>query len=217
MRLCPELIATAKAVAFVVLGVKVVSEIVVFLDYENVRRIGESAFDRNARGIDSPCPVRLAESIAAKRAEPSTVAKIVVVRGRPSYAYQRPEAGKFERDLTAWQHDDRVLVHALDLHYDRRHKPCKEAGVDVRLGLELYKSALRPGFDAIVLFSGDLDLKPAIEDALRLGAHVELAQCAAYGNSTVLGDWFARRSRNWIHPMTAEDYWDALPGSRDAA
>lgn len=194
-----------------------VSRIAAFFDFENTRRLGELAFDPNGRGMDSPSPVRLADAIAMRRSEPSVVERVTVVRGKPNPAYQPAEARRYSRDRRLWLADPRTLLHELDLHYDRAHRPCKEAGVDLRLGLELYKAAESHRYDALVVCSGDLDLKPAIEDAIRLGAHVELAQWDGYGNSTVLSDWFTRRYKNWIHRLTADDYWDALNAPRDAA
>ncbi|MFJ6376080.1 NYN domain-containing protein [Pseudarthrobacter oxydans] len=51
----------------------------------------------------------------------------------------------------------------------------KEAGVDVRLGLDFVKAAESRKFDVVVLFSSDSDLFPAVQDAVRTSTRVELA------------------------------------------
>jgi hypothetical protein len=51
-----------------------------------------------------------------------------------------------------------------------------EKGIDVALAVDLIHLAMRKQYDALVLFSGDTDLLPAIEAIKNLGlTHLEVA------------------------------------------
>jgi uncharacterized LabA/DUF88 family protein len=54
--------------------------------------------------------------------------------------------------------------------------PPTEKGIDVAIAVDLIHLALRRQYDALVLFSGDTDLLPAIEAIKSLGlSHLEVA------------------------------------------
>lgn len=53
--------------------------------------------------------------------------------------------------------------------------PPVEKGIDVKLAVDLIHAAMSQRYDALVLFSSDTDLIPAIELAAEIGAMVEVA------------------------------------------
>ena len=63
----------------------------------------------------------------------------------------------------------------------RTHPTSQEKGVDVAIAVDLMRLAFRRPYDALVLFSSDIDLLPALETiaALRL-THVEVACWAGF-------------------------------------
>lgn len=86
----------------------------------------------------------------------------------------------------------------------------KEAGVDVRLGLDFVKAAESRKFDVVVLFSSDSDLFPAVQDAVRTSTRVELAAWST-GASTpgnLVSHQAIKSFRLWTHMLTEETFWD---------
>jgi uncharacterized LabA/DUF88 family protein len=81
--------------------------------------------------------------------------------------------------------------------------------VDVRLGLDFVKAAESHAYDAIVLFSGDSDLFPAIQDAVQTTTRVELAAWSK--SAEIPGNLLSRRAtqsfRLWTHRLDEDDFW----------
>jgi uncharacterized LabA/DUF88 family protein len=152
--------------------------IAVFLDFQNVHLVGHHLF---GRGIEPhrcvPDPARLGEVIAKRRRRPSIVARVNVYRGRPDPNLQPTLAAANDAQTARWARDSRVRVFRRQLNY--RGWPSltpQEKGIDVQLAVDLIQTALTGRYDALILFSSDTDLMPAIEaiDDRKLG-HVEVA------------------------------------------
>ncbi|WP_433232566.1 NYN domain-containing protein [Actinomadura formosensis] len=113
-----------------------------------------------------------------------------------------------------WSRDPRVHVVRRQLNYRGwPDDPPREKGIDVAIAVDLMLLALRRQYDALVLFSGDTDLLPAIEviKQLRL-CHVEVACWAGHKplrlpNSQLPYCHFLNRS-DWN--AVVED-WSKLP------
>jgi NYN domain len=80
--------------------------------------------------------------------------------------------------------------------------PPQEKGIDVALAVDLVHLAFRRQYDALVVFSGDTDLLPAIELVVSLGlGHVEVA---CWSGAKPLR--FASGNRPWCHFLGADDW-----------
>jgi uncharacterized LabA/DUF88 family protein len=75
-----------------------------------------------------------------------------------------------------WTRDRRVQVVRRPLNYRGwPDQPPQEKGIDVALAVDLMVSAFRGTYDALVLFSSDTDLLPALEAVVQLRLrHIEV-------------------------------------------
>lgn len=183
-------------------------QVAVFFDFQNVHLVGRDRFDRRSELYRCvPDPVRLADLIVTKRRRPSLAADIRVYRGRPDPERQPRVAAANDAQAAEWAQDRRVTMRRRMLNYRGWPRlPGQEKGVDVAIAVDLMTYAFRRDYDALVLFSSDTDLIPALESIIdmRLG-HVEVA-CWDGAPSLRLGD--GRPSRPWCHWLTGAD-WDA--------
>jgi hypothetical protein len=157
--------------------------IAVFLDFQNVHLTGHGLFGGGCEPYRSvPDPVRLGDLIAARRKRPSVASAIRVYRGQPHPHHQPIPAAANEAQASQWTRNPRVQVIRRQLNYRNwPNQPPVEKGIDVAVAVDLMHLAYRKQYDALVLFSSDTDLLPALEAIvqLRLG-HVEVA-CWAGG------------------------------------
>jgi hypothetical protein len=119
-----------------------------------------------------------------------------------------PKATKvFRAEQNRWSQDGLVQASYQPMVYGQSAP--KEAGVDVRLGLDFVKAAESHAYDAIVLFSGDSDLFPAIQDAVQTTTRVELAAWSK--SAEIPGNLLSRRAtqsfRLWTHRLDEDDFW----------
>ncbi|MGH3181748.1 MAG: NYN domain-containing protein [Streptosporangiaceae bacterium] len=157
--------------------------IAVFLDFQNVHLVGRGLFDSGSelhRCV--PDPVRVADLIASRRKRPSVAAAIRVYRGRPDPNHQPVVTASNDAQASQWTRDSRVHIVRRQLNYRNwPNVPPQEKGIDVAIAVDLMHLAFRRQYDALVLFSSDTDLLPALETVvgLRLG-HVEVACWAGF-------------------------------------
>jgi hypothetical protein len=140
--------------------------VAVFLDYQNVLQVGHGLF---ARGRDVhqcvPEPSLVADLIARRRNTPSQVTDIYVYRGRPNPLHEPMLAQANDRQKSQWERRDqrvRVIRHPLYYRNWPRDPPI-EKGIDVSLAIDLVQFTLRQDHAALVTFSSDMDLMPAID------------------------------------------------------
>lgn len=98
-------------------------------------------------------------------------------RGRPDPNHQPLPTAANDAQSSQWTRDPRVQVIRRQLNYrDWPNTPPQEKGIDVQIAVDLIHLAFTQQYDALVLFSSDTDLLPAIETIvqLRLG-HIEVA------------------------------------------
>lgn len=135
--------------------------IVVFLDYSNVHLVRNDPLREIFEKLDHTCFARPSCRIhLTKHTKECELAAIFLYRGSPE-RFLDPQATKIFRDeQQRWGSDP--LVHATYLvlpHAKNRVKP-KEAGVDVRLSLDVVKTAEAHRYATLFLFSGDCDCFP---------------------------------------------------------
>jgi hypothetical protein len=155
----------------------VTENVAVFLDFQNVHLTGHGLFGKGSEPYRCvPNPGRLGDLIASRRKRPSTAAAVRVYRGQPNPQHQRIPAAA-NAQAASWTRDRRVHVTRRQLNYRNwPDQPPVEKGIDVALAVDLLHHAFRKQYDALVLFSSDTDLLPAIEMIIRLRlGHVEVA------------------------------------------
>jgi hypothetical protein len=160
------------------LELPVAENIAVLLDFQNVHLTGHGVFGRGCKPYRCvPDPIRLADLIASRRKRPSKAAAIHVFRGQPQVQHEPVPAAANEAQAALWTRDPRVRMFRRQLNYrEWPDRPPVEKGIDVAIAIDLVYLAFRREYDALVLFSGDTDLLPAIEMIVRLRlGHVEVA------------------------------------------
>ena len=183
--------------------------VAVFFDYQNVHLTGHGLFGAGRELYQCvPDPARTADLIAGRRGRLSTATAIRVYRGRPDPNHQRMPTAANDAQASHWSRDPRVQVIRRQLNYrDWPNRPPQEKGIDVAIAVDLLHLAFRKQYDALVLFSSDTDLLPALEMVvqLRLG-HVEVACWAGFKPLR-----FPARSTQvpWCHSLSETD-WQAV-------
>ena len=84
----------------------------------------------------------------------------------------------------------------LGMLIQRPDKTYHEKGVDVRLAVEMIKSAREDKYDTAFLISSDTDLVPAVEEVLSLGKKVKYIgapDSQSFGLSKITGDYLILR------------------------
>jgi hypothetical protein len=183
--------------------------VAVFFDYQNVHLTGHGLFGGGCEPYRCvPDPVRLADLIASRRKRASVATAIRVYRGRPDPNHQRLPTAANDAQASQWSHDQRVQMIRRQLNYrDWPKQPPQEKGIDVALAVDLMHLAFRRQYDALVLFSSDTDLLPALETIvkLRLG-HVEVACWAGF---KPLRFPACNSPLPWCHSLSEQD-WRAV-------
>jgi hypothetical protein len=153
-----------------------------------------------------PDPARLADLIASRRSRPSTAAAIHVYRGRPDPNHQPTPTAANDAQASQWSRDPRVEVTRRQLNYrDWPNLPPQEKGIDVQIAVDLIRVAYDKKYDALVLFSSDTDLLPALETVVRLRlGHVEVACWSGFKPLR-----FSRSNLPWCHFLSESD-WRAV-------
>jgi uncharacterized LabA/DUF88 family protein len=181
--------------------------IAVLLDYQNVHLVGRDIFSPGVAPYRCvPHPARLADLIASRRRRPSVAAAVRVYRGRPDPALQPRLTASNDSQAAQWARDQRVQVIRRQLNYrDWPDLPPVEKGIDVAVAVDLMRLAFRRQYDALVLFSSDSDLLPALEAVVDMRlTHVEVA-CWRGGNQLR----FPGTSLPWCHSPGSET-WKAV-------
>ncbi|MHA7218619.1 NYN domain-containing protein [Arthrobacter sp. MDT1-48-3] len=149
--------------------------IAVFMDYGNVHMLGHDLFGHSIDKRETYVnPRRVADRVLRMRRDPSELAGVFVFRGEPC-KFRDPEATRiFRKQKYSWAVDPLVTATYLPLRYQDNRRPPKETGVDVRMSLNLVKAAQSGVYDTIVVFTGDGDCFPGIEDASQTKTHIEV-------------------------------------------
>jgi hypothetical protein len=183
------------------------ARIAVLLDFENVHRVGHGLYGRGKEKYQCvPEPALIADKIAGRRKVPSVATSIQVFRGRPNPAFERTAASANDKQAQVWERrDQRVRVRRHQLFCrDWPKAPPVEKGVDVALAIEAVRLTIqdREQFDALVIFSSDNDLVPAVKLCFDLpGPAIEVA---CWLGANPLQDTATRLP--WCHFMNEADW-----------
>lgn len=182
--------------------------VAVLLDFQNVHLTGHGLFGGGCEPYRCvPDPIRVADLIASRRKRPSAATAIRVYRGQPHPQHQPTPAAANDAQASQWTRDRRVQVIRRQLNYRNwPNQPPMEKGIDVAIAVDLMHLAFRKQYDALVLFSSDTDLLPALETVVRLRlGHVEVA-CWAGGKPLRFPG--SNPPRPWCHSLSQDD-WNA--------
>lgn len=157
--------------------------VAVFFDYENTHRTGHGQYAAYGTPVHETAfnPVTLGVRIVAKRRRSSQLTDIRVYRGRPVPEHQPTPASAFDIQARAWSVDSRVTLRTRDLTYrfpytDPNQFLVQEKGIDVSLAIDLVEAAMLGKYDAMIVFSCDTDLLPAVELVRKIArVHIEIA------------------------------------------
>jgi hypothetical protein len=164
------------------------ARVAVFLDYQNVLQRGHGLYGRGKESYQCvPEPALVADMLASKRHVPSEAISILVFRGRPDPRKEPVLASANDRQKQQWERRDRrvkVVSHPLFYRNWPRDAPV-EKGIDVSLAIELVRMTLqdRESYDALIVFSSDTDLLPALKLCRELGGPVLEVACWVGANS----------------------------------
>jgi NYN domain len=150
--------------------------VALYLDYQNVHLTGRDRFAPGSEPYQRvPEPSMIADTIGSRRPDSQVVA-VNVYRGRPDPRHEPRQASANDQQANQWtRRDTRVKMMRRPLTYRRwPDQPPIEKGVDVKLAVDLIHDAMLKTYDALVLFSSDSDLQPAVDLAVEIGAVVEI-------------------------------------------
>ena len=159
-----------------------VQRVVVFVDYQNAYRRARAAFHdhrTDPHWMGQFYPDVLGEMIAGRRENHERqLHQVRVYRGLPDARKDRPGNRAPLRQIDSWRRSSSVSVTTRPLRYPRDYpaSPPQEKGIDVQLALDFVMMAVRDEYDVGVLMSNDTDLRPALEEVIKLGRQtVEVA------------------------------------------
>lgn len=157
-----------------------VESVIVLIDYENVQRTATRRFlpaGSSHGGVGHIHPRAVAELLVEKRQRDSYLKEVRVYRGQPNPHKQPTSASANNRQASDWE-DDAVTVIRRNLWYPDGWPatPPTEKGIDVALAVDAVRLAATQQADAVIIFSHDKDLLPAVETIIELpSCHVEAA------------------------------------------
>ena len=193
-----------------------VDRIVLFLDWQNLYMSARSAL--HSAGVDpGPAdgqidPIALGELICSRPSPGRTreLTEVRIYRGEPSQNKSPRMYAAYSAQRRVWeQAGARVMTRPLQYLTDRQTglESVKEKGVDVQLAVDLIAGASDGLYDVGIVFSGDTDLRPALEYVTHKFnpiPHVEVAAWESGGGR--MGLTFNAPYKRWCHYLGEADY-----------
>jgi hypothetical protein len=144
-----------------------VFRVCVFIDYENMHRVGHNQFAKVGQPLHETVldPLQIAQRLVARRKMPSVLAGVYAYRGRPLPQFQPRPTSANDLLARAWAGDG-VRVVRRDLKYsfdDEGNWSAQEKGIDVALAVGVVEAAMSDVCDVAIVFSNDTDQLPALE------------------------------------------------------
>ena len=191
------------------------TRVAVFLDYQNVYQGARGVFgwqhDSYTAGQIFPRRVGVLLTDRGRQVDPARqLVRVAAFRGEPSSVHSPKGQSACDRQVRFWRAQAAVDVATRPLKYYPYHDEHgalrwapREKGIDVHIALEMVMGAFRDQFDVAILFSGDSDLIPAIEEVRRLGKRCEVAAWDGRANRQRLS---IPGGNVWCHWLTEADY-----------
>lgn len=176
-------------------------QVVVFVDYENIRKSLNGKFGESKDEFD---PVALADIVVRRRRKKSKLKELRIYRGVPD---RMIEVEKFEKDRRQWRkwlQSPRVTFIGRQMKYQGRSGVGREKGIDTALAVDAIVHAFRHRADCIVICSRDSDLEPVIEFLLTgLVQPIRVEVVGVHGLSRLK---FRHTEEPWCHFLSREDF-----------
>ena len=193
-----------------------VTRVAVFLDYQNLyhgarRTFGDQRHDPPSFGhVDPGTLARLLVGLGHV-VDPGRVLRATnVYRGEPGDKSHRKLRSASARQTSRWRADPSLTVKTTPLRYRRVDRPggrtwrAEEKGIDVLLAVDMVRGAYLDEFDAAVVASADTDLRPALQEILRVGKRVETASWS--GPESGFSALRVPGHRIWSHRLRREHF-----------
>ena len=148
--------------------------VVIFVDYQNAYRRARDAFHNHRADphwLGQVRPDALGALITGQRnSAERELRQVRMYRGLPQSTRDPKGYGAALRQIAAWQRNPLIAVITRPFRYPRNYPtaPPQEKGIDVQLALDFVMMAVRNEYDIGVLVSNDTDLRPALEEVIRL-------------------------------------------------
>lgn len=185
--------------------------VVLFVDYQNIYRRARGMFhvhEISPHWEGQVYPDALGRLIVRMGHDSDRVLhQVRVYRGLPDSTRDPKGYGAASRQIAAWRKQPRVEVATRPFRYppDYPASRAQEKGIDVQMALDFAMMAVRGEYDVGVLMSNDTDLRPALEQVIRLGGVT--VEVAAWRPAT--GRPYRLRLPNvaiWCHLIGRDDY-----------
>jgi len=141
--------------------------VVVFIDYQNVHWLARRSFLDFESDLSQGhiFPLKVGDLLVSRRRQESELLEVRVYRGCPSPDRQPAAARANNRQTAMWERSDQVTVIRRNLQYPPDYPSSRpvEKGIDVAIAVDMIRLAMSGYMDAMILFSSDSDLMPAIE------------------------------------------------------
>lgn len=192
--------------------------VVVFIDWQNLLMAARRAFHparaarRSADGqID---PVALCELLCDRppHGQSYELGEVRIYRGEPNPDNDPRMHAAHTAQREAWERAGARVI-TRPMQYIRspggRGFIAREKGIDVQLAVDLITGASDDLYDVGIVFSGDTDLRPALEYVAHRFAPTPRVEVAAWDDSSRrrrTGLTFSAPYRRWCHYLSAADY-----------
>lgn len=178
-----------------------VDEVVLFVDYENVRQSLNGRFGRRRDEFD---PIKYSNLILGRRRKPSHLKELRIYRGVPDRNREPERFRKDRRQLRGWLRDSRVVFIGRAMKYMENSGVGREKGIDTALAIDAIVHAFRYRADTIIICSRDSDLEPVIEFLLTGLSHPVPVEVSGIKGLSRLK--FQKTQQPWCHYLTREDF-----------
>ena len=155
-----------------------------YIDHQNAYKAAREAFQAESLSpVGQFDPIKVAKLIAQQHpsyggSQLRALEQVSVYSGVPSSNRNPVGNAAALSQFARWKtlaNNQGVNLHIETRPLDYRTGAPREKGIDVKLALDILKAAYNKTVDVIVLFSGDPDLLPALEEATALGLACESA------------------------------------------
>ena len=190
--------------------------VVLFVDWQNLLMSARSAFHRaEGRSTSSDGqidPIALGQLICTRPPSGRTreLHEVRIYRGEPSPNENPKMHAAHAAQRNAWeQAGARVITRPLQYLRDRRTGAviAHEKGVDVQIAVDLVTGAVDGRYDIGIVFSGDTDLRPALEYVANRFSPIPRVEVAAWDRGRKRrGLTFNAPGGRWCHYLSADDY-----------
>lgn len=198
----PPVNADGRAYFFVPdVGPPLIDDVVVFVDYENIRQSLSRKFGHR---LDEINPVALADLLVERRRRKSRLKELRIYRGIPDRVIERDRHKKDRRQQKRWLQSPKVEFVGRPMKYGRGSAHGKEKGIDTALAVDVIVHAFRHRADCVIICSRDSDLEPVVEFLLTgLIQPIPIEVVGVHGLSRLK---FRGRDYPWCHFLSREDF-----------